>query len=200
MISLVRTFADEYGHWGIRANAVAPGNVGSGNEDQPEGEYDVNGINPLAAPRARDIANAVLFLCSDLAARVTGQTLAVDGGVTVHSPWGFKREHLQGCRSDVKAPVGGGASPRTVNTMHALDNGGNRMRTLFSADDHIVEPADVWSKRVPRKFLDAAPHVIDDGEMEFWVVEGTKMPTIGLNAVAGKPKRTGVSILSDSPT
>jgi NAD(P)-dependent dehydrogenase (short-subunit alcohol dehydrogenase family) len=96
VISLVRTFADEYGHWGIRANAVAPGNVGGGNEDQPEGEYDVNGINPLAAPRARDIANAVLFLCSDLAARVTGQTLAVDGGVTVHSPWGFKREHLQG--------------------------------------------------------------------------------------------------------
>ncbi len=62
------------------------------------------------------------------------------------------------------------------------------MRTLFSADDHIVEPADVWSKRVPRKFLEDAPHVIDDGEMEFWVVEGTKMPTIGLNAVAGKPE------------
>lgn len=96
VISLVRTFADEYGHWGIRANAVAPGNVGGGNEDQPEGEYDVNGINPLAAPRSRDIANAVLFLCSDLAARVTGQTLAVDGGATVHSYWGFTREHLKG--------------------------------------------------------------------------------------------------------
>jgi predicted TIM-barrel fold metal-dependent hydrolase len=62
------------------------------------------------------------------------------------------------------------------------------VRTLFSADDHIVEPADVWSKRVPRKFLEDAPHVVDDGEMEFWVVEGTKMPTIGLNAVAGKPE------------
>jgi predicted TIM-barrel fold metal-dependent hydrolase len=60
------------------------------------------------------------------------------------------------------------------------------VRTLFSADDHIVEPADVWSKRVPQKFLEDAPHVVDDGEMEFWVVEGTKMPTIGLNAVAGK--------------
>ncbi len=59
---------------------------------------------------------------------------------------------------------------------------------LFSADDHIVEPRDVWSTRVPRKFQEQAPHVIDDGNTEFWVVEGRKMPTIGLNAVAGKPE------------
>jgi predicted TIM-barrel fold metal-dependent hydrolase len=63
------------------------------------------------------------------------------------------------------------------------------MRTLFSADDHIVEPADVWSKRVPRRFLDAAPHVVTEGDTEYWVVEGTKMPTVGLNAVAGKPQQ-----------
>ncbi|OBH86653.1 SDR family NAD(P)-dependent oxidoreductase [Mycobacterium scrofulaceum] len=89
VISLVKTFADELGRYGIRANAVAPGNVGSGNEDQPPGEYNVNGINPLAAPRAHDIANAALFLSSELAARITGQTLVVDGGATIRQLWGL---------------------------------------------------------------------------------------------------------------
>jgi len=89
VISLAKTFADELGRYGIRVNAVAPGNVGTGNEDQPEGEYAVNGVNPLAAPRTRDIANALLFLSSDLAARITGQTLIVDGGTTIRSLWGM---------------------------------------------------------------------------------------------------------------
>ncbi|OHV31310.1 MULTISPECIES: SDR family NAD(P)-dependent oxidoreductase [Pseudofrankia] len=89
VISLAKTFADELGRYGIRVNAVAPGNVGSGNEDQPPGEYAVNGINPLAAPRAHDIANAVLFLSSTLAERITGQTLVVDGGASIHSLWGL---------------------------------------------------------------------------------------------------------------
>ncbi|MDT3439339.1 MULTISPECIES: SDR family NAD(P)-dependent oxidoreductase [unclassified Pseudofrankia] len=89
VISLAKTFADELGRYGIRVNAVAPGNVGSGNEDQPAGEYAVNGINPLAAPRAHDIANAVLFLSSALAERITGQTLIVDGGASIHSLWGL---------------------------------------------------------------------------------------------------------------
>jgi NAD(P)-dependent dehydrogenase (short-subunit alcohol dehydrogenase family) len=89
VISLVKTFAHELGPHGVRVNAVAPGNVGTGNEDQPEGQYGVDDINPLAAPRGRDIGNAVLFLCSGLAARITGQTLIVDGGTTTRSFWGM---------------------------------------------------------------------------------------------------------------
>lgn len=89
VISLVKTFADELGRYGIRANAVAPGNVGSGNADQPPGEYAVNGINPLAAPRAHDVANAALFLSSELATRITGQTLVVDGGASIRQLWGL---------------------------------------------------------------------------------------------------------------
>jgi len=87
VISLVKSFADEFGRHGVRVNCVAPGNVGSGNEDQPEGEYDVNGINPLAAPRNFDVANAVLFLCSSLSERITGHTIPVDGGATIHELW-----------------------------------------------------------------------------------------------------------------
>ena len=94
VISLVKTFADELGRYGIRTNAVAPGNVGSGNEDQPPHEYAVNGVNPLAPPRAHDVANAALFLSSELAARITGQTLVVDGGATAQQLWGLPESSI----------------------------------------------------------------------------------------------------------
>ncbi len=94
VISLVRTFADELGHWGIRVNCVAPGNVGHGSQAQPAGQFDTNGINPLAAPRPMDIANAVLLFSSDLTERVTGQVLSVDGGATIHSLWDIRRETI----------------------------------------------------------------------------------------------------------
>jgi NAD(P)-dependent dehydrogenase (short-subunit alcohol dehydrogenase family) len=94
VISLTKTFADELGRYGIRVNAVAPGNVGTGNEDQPEGVYAVDSINPLVAPRGSDIANAVLFLSSDLAARITGQTLIVDGGATIRQLWGLTPDRV----------------------------------------------------------------------------------------------------------
>jgi NAD(P)-dependent dehydrogenase (short-subunit alcohol dehydrogenase family) len=89
VISLARTFAQELGRYGIRVNAVAPGNVGTGNEDWPDGKWAVNSVNPLAPPRARDIANAVLFLSSTLSERVTGQTLVVDGGAVIRDLWGM---------------------------------------------------------------------------------------------------------------
>jgi NAD(P)-dependent dehydrogenase (short-subunit alcohol dehydrogenase family) len=99
VISLTKTFAEELGRYGIRANAVAPGNVGTGNEDQPEGQYAVDEKNPLAAPRGSDIANAVLFLSSALAARITGQTLIVDGGSIIRSLWGMTPEVIPQFRS-----------------------------------------------------------------------------------------------------
>jgi 3-oxoacyl-[acyl-carrier protein] reductase len=46
----------------------------------------------LAAPRGSDIGNAALFLCSQLAARITGQTLVVDGGASIRSLWGMTPE------------------------------------------------------------------------------------------------------------
>ena len=61
-------------------------------------------------------------------------------------------------------------------------------RKFFSVDDHIVEPADVWSKRVPAKFRDAAPHVVEADGREYWEYEGERALTMGLNAVAGKPR------------
>jgi 3-oxoacyl-[acyl-carrier protein] reductase len=83
VVHLIKSFADELGRYGIRVNGVAPGAVGAGGDDQPEGVYGTDAIHPLTAPRAQDIANGVLVLSSDLMARVTGQTLIVDGGAAM---------------------------------------------------------------------------------------------------------------------
>jgi NAD(P)-dependent dehydrogenase (short-subunit alcohol dehydrogenase family) len=99
IISLAKSFAQELGRYGIRVNTVAPGNVGTGNEDWPEGRWAVDSVNPLAPPRAHDIGNAVLFLCSALAERITGQTLVVDGGATIRELWGMNEEVLRRFRS-----------------------------------------------------------------------------------------------------
>ncbi len=95
IISLTKTVAEELGRHGIRANAVAPGSVGSGNEDQPDDAWGAEGAAPLNSPRARDIANAVLFLSSGLAARITGQTIVVDGGATIKSPWALSMDSIE---------------------------------------------------------------------------------------------------------
>jgi predicted TIM-barrel fold metal-dependent hydrolase len=62
------------------------------------------------------------------------------------------------------------------------------MYKIFSVDDHIVEPPGVWSTRVPAKYSDRAPHVIEEDGREFWVYEDQRILTMGLNAVAGKPR------------
>jgi NAD(P)-dependent dehydrogenase (short-subunit alcohol dehydrogenase family) len=94
VISLAKSFAHEFGRYGIRVNTVAPGAVGAGNEDWPDDQWGVDNVNPLAPPRTRDIANAALFLSSSLAERITGQTLVVDGGATIKDLWGMSLETI----------------------------------------------------------------------------------------------------------
>jgi predicted TIM-barrel fold metal-dependent hydrolase len=60
---------------------------------------------------------------------------------------------------------------------------------LISVDDHIIEPPDVWTGRLPAAYQDQAPRVIElDGGTEAWLVNGQPAPTMGLNAVAGRPQ------------
>jgi predicted TIM-barrel fold metal-dependent hydrolase len=59
---------------------------------------------------------------------------------------------------------------------------------FVSVDDHLIEPADLWTKRVPAKYRDVAPHFVTEGDDEFWVYEDRQIITSGLNAVAGKSK------------
>jgi 3-oxoacyl-[acyl-carrier protein] reductase len=87
--TLIRGAAVEYGKEGIRANCVAPGwiNAGLGKKGIEEKMTPdmvakiLNSVIPLKKfGEATDISHATLFLCSQQAGFITGQTIAVDGG------------------------------------------------------------------------------------------------------------------------
>ena len=91
LMSWVRTLAVELGPSGVRANAVAPGMVWTPRISKFVGEKGKK-LNEENTPLGRvaepaDIASTILFLCSDLASYVTGQTLVVDGGVASKFPY-----------------------------------------------------------------------------------------------------------------
>ena len=85
---LTKSVALEYGQQGITVNSIAPGAtitpaIESWSKTSPE-QYEAV-LASLPAGRmstAEDQANAVVFLCSDLARSISGVTLAVDGGYT----------------------------------------------------------------------------------------------------------------------
>jgi 2-deoxy-D-gluconate 3-dehydrogenase len=82
LMHLVKTLGVEWASAGIRVNAVCPGGVSTPRyPGTPEG----NPKSPIPMKRSArtdEIAGAALFLASDLASFVTGQTLVVDGGWT----------------------------------------------------------------------------------------------------------------------
>jgi 3-oxoacyl-[acyl-carrier protein] reductase len=83
LLGLMRDLAREYGKYGIRANAVAPGNIASGWYHQlPENQkQELATEAPLQRwGQPEEVAGTILFLASDLAGFITGQTLVVDGG------------------------------------------------------------------------------------------------------------------------
>jgi NAD(P)-dependent dehydrogenase (short-subunit alcohol dehydrogenase family) len=91
LMSWVRSLAVELGPSNIRVNAVAPGVVWTPRISQVLGEKgrEQQSRNaPLGrVAETKDIASGILFLASDLAGYVTGQTLVVDGGVGVKFPY-----------------------------------------------------------------------------------------------------------------
>lgn len=84
VIHLTKQFAAELGELGIRVNCIAPGPVRTKLAmavHAPEiiaAYYDAIPLNRYG--EAREIAEGIVFLCSDNASFITGQTLAVDGG------------------------------------------------------------------------------------------------------------------------
>lgn len=107
LIRLTQSIAVEWGRFGIRANAVAPGSVRTARALATGAKMDERAQEwaPLGKPvEPQDIANATLFLLSDLAASITGQTIVVDNGVSARCPIGgleylgprFDAEHWKG--------------------------------------------------------------------------------------------------------
>lgn len=90
MGNLTKTLALEYAKRGIRVNGIAPGaTITPINEswtDDPNKQAIVESHIPMGrAGTSEEMAAAVAFLASDEAAYITGQTLFIDGGLTLYA-------------------------------------------------------------------------------------------------------------------
>jgi 3-oxoacyl-[acyl-carrier protein] reductase len=86
LLSLARTVAAEYAADGIRMNLVAGGAISTGVANTAAAEW-VDGIPMGRYGKSDEIAEATLYLLSDVSAYVTGQQIVVDGGVSVRGPF-----------------------------------------------------------------------------------------------------------------
>jgi NAD(P)-dependent dehydrogenase (short-subunit alcohol dehydrogenase family) len=88
VVGLTKTVALEYAKSGIRVNAVCPGGIRTEMLEQiikmvPESEQAYKDAHPIGRMgRAEEVAEAVIWLCSDAASFMTGSSLVIDGGYT----------------------------------------------------------------------------------------------------------------------
>jgi NAD(P)-dependent dehydrogenase (short-subunit alcohol dehydrogenase family) len=80
VIQFSKSIATELGDYGVRVNCIAPGHIPAA-----QTFYDISEMTRRVQPLKRqgkpmDVANAALYLASDLSAQVTGMVLPVDGG------------------------------------------------------------------------------------------------------------------------
>lgn len=86
ILGLTKSVAKELGSRGVRCNAIAPGFIETEMTDtlDPESlKTWLAGIPLKRAGQGSDIANACVFLASDMSTYITGQTLVVDGGMVM---------------------------------------------------------------------------------------------------------------------
>lgn len=102
---MARTLALELGPHGITVNAISPGATVTARTlaDDPHLEANWATVTPdRRAATVDDIVGAAQFLASPQASHITGQTLMVDGGWTLHSPLPAEHPDLPAASSQLK--------------------------------------------------------------------------------------------------
>jgi len=94
LAQMTQLMSVEWGPYGIRVNAVAPGFIDAGMsapffKDKAVRKQRGGGVPLRRLGTAEDVAKAVMFLASDDAAYISGQEIAIDGGV-INIGHGFK--------------------------------------------------------------------------------------------------------------
>ena len=73
---------------------------------------------------------------------------------------------------------------------------------VIDADTHLTEPRDVWTSRVPARYVDHVPRMVrNDAGRDVWTVDGQQISVVGYTATAGWPRPfpDGPSTLEDCP-
>lgn len=89
VLAITRDVATAYGTQGIRCNAITPGCIGTAENLAMPAELQRQIAKGSVLGRLGDpidIANTVAFLASDRSTYITGHTIAVDGGMLIHTP------------------------------------------------------------------------------------------------------------------
>lgn len=90
IIAYTRALGVELAHRGVRVNAIAPGWVNVENHARAVSHYDPEAVKKTAAEKVPvgrygtpiEIARLAVFLCSEAASFIIGQTFVIDGGTT----------------------------------------------------------------------------------------------------------------------
>lgn len=105
LLGILHTAANELGPYGIRVNAVCPGLIRTRLTAKSFSDPSLLSAYFKQIPLGRggepeEVAQAVLFLASDLAAYITGTTLLVDGGqmASKYGTWGAEHDRFDGTR------------------------------------------------------------------------------------------------------
>ena len=86
MLGLTKSLAQELASRGVTANVIAPGFIETDMTTSLAEDVKAEMLKQIPLSRfgrTGDIAQTVAFLCGDAASYITGQTLVVDGGMTM---------------------------------------------------------------------------------------------------------------------
>jgi len=86
IVTLTKSLAKELGRWNIRVNCIAPGYVQTELMDTFKSQEDKQMLRQIPLRRIgtpEDIADLALFLASDKSRYITGETIRIDGGLSI---------------------------------------------------------------------------------------------------------------------